>query len=195
MKTLILNGSPSKNGDTMALINEFMKHLNGDIRILSHYDYISPCVDCRYCWSNPGCCTNDEKLKGIYSYLHYCDNIVLASPIWFSSLSGPLLNLASIVQALWANSNFLKLPNVSKLKNGVIIITGAQEGTEVIPTQTAFTIMKYMNVDILGVAKVYSLNTNILPAKEDSAALEKCREAAKRLICMSEGKDNGTPIY
>ena len=181
MKTLILNGSPTKNGDTIALLNEFTKHLKGDIKTLSHDDNINPCVDCRYCWSNQGCCTNDVRLKEVYRYLDDCDNIVLASPIWFSSLSGPLLNLASRVQALWANNYFLKMPYASKVKKGVIIIVGAQDGTEIIPTQTALTIMKYMNVDRSDVAKVYSLNTNDIPAGDDTAALDKCRKVAEWL--------------
>jgi hypothetical protein len=30
VKTLIINGSPRKNGDTMTLINEMTKYLNGE---------------------------------------------------------------------------------------------------------------------------------------------------------------------
>ncbi len=123
-------------------------------------------------------------LKEVYRYLDDCDAIVLASPIWFSSLSGPLLNLASRVQALWANNYFLKMPYASKVKKGVIIITGAQDGTEIIPTQTALGIMKHMNADRSDVAKVYSLNTNDVPAGDDIVALEKCREAAEWLNSM-----------
>jgi multimeric flavodoxin WrbA len=135
-------------------------------------------MDCRYCWGNQGCCTKDETLREFYSYLDGCDNVVAASPIWFSSLSGPLLNLASRAQALWANNYFLKLPYASIVKRGVIIITGAQEGTENRPTQTALAFMKYMNVDRSVVKKVYSLHSNDLPASEDVVALEQCRDAA-----------------
>ena len=61
MKTLIINGSPRKNGDTMVLINEFLKNLNGEVKLINtYYDKISPCIDCRYCWSNSSCAINDE---------------------------------------------------------------------------------------------------------------------------------------
>jgi hypothetical protein len=44
MKTLIFNGSPRKNGDTAALINQFTKHINGDYRVIEAYDCISSLV-------------------------------------------------------------------------------------------------------------------------------------------------------
>ena len=183
MKTLIFNGSPKKTGDTERLINAFTKHLHGEIRTISFFDDINPCMDCRDCWSKQGCTINDG-MQEIYAYLHACDNVVLASPIWFSSLSGPLLNMASRLQTLWAGRYFRK-EKTGKAKNGVLIIVGAEEGTEVIPTETALTIMKHMHVKLSDISKIYSCNTNILPAEKDEMALQKCREAAIRLndIC------------
>ena len=54
MKTLIINGSPKKNGDTAALIDELLRHLEGEVRIISGDDSISPCIDCRFCWKKNG---------------------------------------------------------------------------------------------------------------------------------------------
>jgi multimeric flavodoxin WrbA len=85
-------------------------------------------------------------MQEIYPYINECDNIVIASPIWFSSLSGPLLNLASRIQTFFAANCFRKEAIEAKQKNGVIIIVGAEKGTEIIPTQNALTIMKFMNV-------------------------------------------------
>lgn len=83
MKTLIFNGSPRKNGDTMTLVNEFIKYLDGEYKIIDAYDSnIKPCIDCRYCWENKGCCQNDEMQK-VYDYIQECDNILIASPIYF----------------------------------------------------------------------------------------------------------------
>ncbi|MEN8908101.1 MAG: NAD(P)H-dependent oxidoreductase [Clostridiales bacterium] len=94
-----------KNGDTEVLINEFTKKLIGDIKILSYYNDIAPCNDCRFCWKSPGCSINDE-MQEIYKYLDECNNVVLASPIWFSSLSGPLLDICSRIQTLYAGKHF-----------------------------------------------------------------------------------------
>jgi multimeric flavodoxin WrbA len=177
MKTLIINGSPKKNGDTTILIDEFKKHLEGEVKTISCFSNISPCSDCRYCWVNSGCCIDDE-MQDIYPFLDECDNVVLASPIWFSSLSGPLLNIASRIQTLFAAVYFRNELKSIKQKNGVILIVGAEKGTEVVPTQNALTIMKFMNVRRPCVATVYSLDTNNTPVGEDETAIKKAHEAA-----------------
>ena len=180
MKTLIFNGSPKKNGDTEKLVYELTVHLNGKIKIISCYDDIHPCKDCRYCWKNIGCNINDE-MQNVYDYIKDCDVIVLASPIWFSSLSGPLLNLASRIQSIWVANHFQKKTILNKEKSGVIILVGAQIETADIPDKTAQGIMRHMNVRRPNISKIFSLNTNNLPADKDNLALEKCRKVAEFL--------------
>jgi len=185
MKTLIINGSSRKNGDTEVLINELVKYLDGEVKIVSHDDGISPCTDCRYCWSNSGCAIQDG-MQDIYRFLRDCDNIVLASPIWFSSLSGPLLDICSRVQTFWAAGYFRNEDLPMKQKNGVLIMVGGQKGTEITPTQNALSIMKFMNVHRPSVEKIYSMDTNNIPAREDAAALMKCRGVAEWLNAKGE---------
>ncbi len=153
MKTLILNGSPKRNGDTAALIREFTKHLNGDVRVVSsHFDNISPCLE-------------------------VCDNLVIASPVWFSELSGPLLTLASRIQTYFAAKQFRNQPIRIKHKNGILILVGAEKGTEEKASSTAHTILKHMNA-LPCIASVFSLNTNDVPAADDLSALDAARNAA-----------------
>ncbi len=66
MKTLILNGSPRPNGDTASLIKHFVSKLDGEYKIVDAYRCgVSPCIDCRYCWSEQGCTIQDEKVEPI----------------------------------------------------------------------------------------------------------------------------------
>ena len=187
MKTLILNGSPKENGDTAVLIQEFSKYLKGDIRIISSYfESISPCVDCRYCWSHSGCAVQDE-MQNSYDYLENCDNIIIASPVWFSGLSGPLLNLASRIQTYFAARFFRKEASTIKQKCGVLLLVGAEPGTEKRAISTANTIFKHLN-DSPCVASVFSMNTNEVPAALDLAALTAVRNAALLLNRLYSGK-------
>jgi len=186
MQTLILNGSPKTNGDTTALIDELTTHLEGEIKTISIRNSISSCVDCRYCWNNIGCTVNDE-MQEVYKFLETCDNIVFASPIWYSSLSGPMLNLASRIQSIWAAGYFQNKPIPLKEKQGVLIIVGAQPKTKHIPTQTALSIMKNFGVNQSTIIKIYSLNTDKLPAWLDETALKHCREAARLLNFNGSG--------
>jgi len=183
MKTLILNGSPRKNGDIAALLDAFIGELKGEVRVLSMYDGVSPCLDCRYCWTRPGCAVQDG-MQEIYDFLPDCDNVVLASPVWFSSLSGPLLNLASRFQTYFAGRMFRKEPAPLTPKNGVVLFAGGEPGTEEPALKAAMTIFKMVNVRRPAVAVVRSMRTDALPAREDAAALEAARAAARALNAL-----------
>jgi multimeric flavodoxin WrbA len=185
MKTLIINGSPKRNGDTEVLINKFSEKLIGEVKILTIDSKINPCNDCRFCWKSSGCSIDDE-MQEVYPYLNECDNIVLASPIWFSSLSGPLLDICSRIQTLYAGSHFRGETKKIKEKNGVIIIVGAEKGTEKIPTGNALTIMKFMNVKRSSVTKIYSLDTNNISAEKDEFAIKKAYDTALKLNDLYE---------
>lgn len=180
MKTLIINGSPKRDGDTAALVSAFACALTGEVKILSAANNISPCTDCRACWSKRGCTLEDE-MQEVYPFLEACDNIVLASPVWFSSLSGPLLNIASRMQTLYAARRFRNELQKAKPKNGVLLLVGAGRGTEMAAAQNARTILKWMGARLPCVAEVYSLDTNHIPAARDEAACENARDAARLL--------------
>ena len=64
MKTLIFDGSPRKNGDTTALLSAFLEGLDGEYTVIRAYEQreISPCMDCRACWKQPGCVIRDQEL-------------------------------------------------------------------------------------------------------------------------------------
>ena len=180
MKTLIINGSPKKNGDTAALINELIRQLDGEVRTISCRDDISPCIDCRYCWTHEGCALKDG-MQEIYEYLIGCDNIVLASPIWFSSLSGPALNLTSRFQTYFSARRFRNAPVKRKPKKGLILLVGGNAGTEAHPLEVARMILRTAGAAKEEITSVVSMNTDELPAKNDSTALEQIRQQAERL--------------
>jgi multimeric flavodoxin WrbA len=107
MKTLIFNGSPRKNGDTASLVNKVLEDLNGEFKIVNAYDCgVQPCMDCRYCWENRGCRINDS-MREIYQYIQECDNVIIASPIYFSvRITSLLLKTKKRCAACIASSAF-----------------------------------------------------------------------------------------
>jgi multimeric flavodoxin WrbA len=170
MKTLIFNGSPRKNGDTSCLIEKLKERINGEIKTIDAFSSkIMPCDDCRYCWSNVGCCINDE-MQDLYTYIKECDNIVIASPIYFGELTGCLLNLFSRLQTFYASKRFLKEQQILKKKLGAIVLCGGGDGESEKAQQTASMILKLMNSEVVKI--VQSLDTDQTPSKNDEVALE-----------------------
>ena len=177
MKTLVINGSPRENGHSMTLVNEITKHINGDIKIVNTYfDSISPCNDCRDCWHNDGCSIDDE-MQGIYKLLDEVDNIILASPLYFSELTGKLLDFASRLQYFFVLKCIQKDTKFKlKKKNALLVITGGGDGSPQPAIDRANIIFRLINAELIGT--ILSLQTNEIPAKEDFKALSEARELA-----------------
>ena len=123
MKTLIINGSPRKNGNTVTMLSELKRYLNGEVfQVDTYYTKSSPCFDCRHCWTNAECIINDE-MQDVYKMMDEADNFVIASPIYFGNLTGSLLNWASRLQLFWASRHIRKTEPLSeKQRKGVVIL-------------------------------------------------------------------------
>jgi len=180
VKTLIINGSPRKNGDTITLLSEFKKHLQGEIiQIDTFFTDIKPCNDCRYCWENQACVIKDG-MQDVYRLIDETDNIIIASPIYFAELTGSLLNFMSRLQFFYTTKykrNEVFLSN--KKRNGVVFLVGGGNGTGDQALKTAKLLLRVMGADYLDC--VLSHNTDNVPAKDDTDALNKVKEIAIKL--------------
>ncbi|CQR73517.1 Iron-sulfur flavoprotein [Sporomusa ovata DSM 2662] len=177
MKTLIFNGSPRKNGDTMTLINEFIKHLDGEYKIIDAYNCnIMPCIDCRYCWKNKGCCHNDE-MQQVYDYIQECDNIIIASPLYFSQLTGQLLAITSRFQTYYSARFFRKEVPIAKSKRGGVILVGGGDRNFEGAYNMACSLLHHMNSKTINPA-IYTYNTNNIPSKDNNIAMKGVKNLA-----------------
>ncbi|MCH5211355.1 MAG: flavodoxin family protein [Oscillospiraceae bacterium] len=175
MKTLIFNGSPRKNGDTIQIINKLIESLPGEYKVIdTYYCNISPCVDCRWCREHSGCCVDDE-MQELYSYIQECDNIIIASPIYFSELTGKLLDVGSRLQTYFNARYFRNETPIIKQKKGAVILVGGGDGSMDKAYDTARTLLRHMNVTDIFPA-VYSHNTNIKSALEDGNMIKKIKD-------------------
>ena len=171
MKTLTFNGSPRKDGDTGSLINKVTNAIKGDYKIVNAYTCnISACIDCRFCWKNQGCVIQDE-MQDVYAYIQECDNILIASPIYFSELTGKLLDVGSRLQTYFCAGFFRKEIPIKKPKRGAVILVGGGDGRIDKAYETACTLLHHMNCyNIYDV--VCSHNTNVVSAIQNQQALE-----------------------
>ncbi len=170
MKTLILNGSPRENGDTAGLIRALKKKLPGESKTVDAYRCnISPCIDCRYCWEHSGCAVMDG-MQEVYRCIQECDNILIASPVYFSELTGKLLDLGSRLQTYYCAVSFRKEKPLIKEKKGAVILVGGGDGRMDKAYSTACILLHHMNCRAIH-DPVCSHNTNIMPAVSDMNAI------------------------
>jgi len=178
MKTLVICGSPRIHGDTRRLVDLFCQNMSGEIRILDVYrSSISGCMDCRYCWEHAECALQDE-MQEQYAYMEDCDCILLASPVYFSELTGKLLDVMSRLQRYFCARFFRKEELIGKPKKGAILLLGGGDGNPDRALATAQTLLHQMRVDDIAPAVIYH-NTNITPAIEDECTRRAVIELAE----------------
>lgn len=179
MKTIIFNGSPRKNGDTMVLVNELMKYLEGEVLLVNAYEsQIKGCVDCRYCWKNPRCAFPD--FQELDQAIRVADNIVIASPIYFSEITGELLKILSKTQVYWSGRFIRHDQVIEKPKKGGVMLAYASNCNLKYPLHTADLLLRNMGVEEI-FSPVTAGDTDNIPAQADQASLAQARDLSNFL--------------
>ncbi len=93
-KVVILEGSPRRNGNSSILSNEFARGAQDagcsveTIRVAGKK--IGGCLGCNGCYRNGGVCVQKDDMEEIREKMLDADVIVLASPIYFYSMSSQM---------------------------------------------------------------------------------------------------------
>lgn len=103
MKTLIITGTPRKKGHTIAMAEYLAGQLDGEVEWLSvdNRKDITPCRDCRYCFTHPKCAI-DDPMNEIYAKLDAADRIIFAAPVYFYNIPGSMKAVLDRLQVYWA---------------------------------------------------------------------------------------------
>lgn len=180
MKTLILNGSPRKNGNTAGLLKVLCDNLEGEIFVVNcYYDDISPCIDCRKCRESDSCGI-DDFMQRIYKFIDKCDNVVVGSPIYFNQPTGRYLDTASRFQKYFSKEFFQKKPVEISSKRGGIILTGGGSGDPTKAIETVTLTLKMIKVKQIFPA-VISHSTDKISAFSDERAISQIKNLARFL--------------
>ena len=179
MKTLLMNGSPRPDGNTVALIRELKTHLDGEIiEISAFYSGIAPCIDCRGCWETASCVVHDG-MDVIYG--DDFDNVVIASPVYFGTMPGAMLSLLSRMQPWHVATHFLKEPLVQRPKKAAAIVTAGGKGNVKREAMHIGAFFRMLNARGYEDHFALSANTDTLSADRDEAAKAQVRAIAQWL--------------
>ena len=104
-KVLILAGSPRVNGNSSALSNEFARGAMEAGHSVEKIDVarkkVSGCLGCNGCYRNGGVCVQKDDMGEIREKMLAADVIVLASPIYFYSMSAQLKSVIDRTYAFY----------------------------------------------------------------------------------------------
>ncbi len=131
MKFLAIWGSPRRGGNSETLLNAFIDGaLQGGAeveRIALREVKISPCQEIYHCFKD-GTCPIKDDMRPLYDKLLEADVVVLASPIFFYSVSAQAKAFIDRTQALWARRYVVKQDFPGPERQGVLLCTGATHG-------------------------------------------------------------------
>ena len=189
-RTLIVNGSPRPKGNTAALINEMKKTLEGEVVEISPFrNKIASCVDCRSCATTAKCVVHDDM---DIIYAGDFDNVVIATPIWFGTMPGPMMSLLSRFQPQHAAMFFLDIPRGISPKKGGLIMTAGSRKNASNANHHIRCMFDMLNARGYEGYEVISDFTDEIPADQDEEALAAARRLGEYL---NEDWPEGTELY
>jgi multimeric flavodoxin WrbA len=121
MKTLILNGSPRRYGNTSTLGKNLVKHMKeSDYEILNLGDYqVSPCTACDGCVSS-GLCVHKDDTNELLTKVNDATTLVFATPIYWWGMTAQLKCLIDKFYT-WQSQKY----KLDKKSVGLITVGGA----------------------------------------------------------------------
>ena len=169
MQVLGVCGSPRRGGNTELLLKELLRGSKDagaqTEEILLRDLKVTPCLEIYAC-KKDGQCPIPDDMQPLYAKLTEVDALVLASPIFFYTVSAHTKAFIDRCQAMWARKYLLKQPIApGKLgRRGVFLAVGGTKGTKLF--DGALLTVKYF-LDALDMTLYRSLLYPSIDAKGD----------------------------
>ena len=146
MKTLLINGSPNKNGGTFIALSNVAKALEEEgieTEIMQFpRDPIAGCISCFACRKSRSgrCVYNDDIVNVIIEKIENADALVLGSPVYYAAPDGHFL--AALDRVFFAGSSAFAG------KPAAAVCVARRAGT----TSTLDVLQKYFNISGMPIA-------------------------------------------
>jgi multimeric flavodoxin WrbA len=150
MKVLGIMGSPRIGGNTELLLDEALKGAASQGAAVEKITVsrlkIEPCREIYACLKDGNCPIKDD-MTALYDKLLNADAVIVASPIFFYTVSAQILDLISRCQALWSRRYVLNVDMPPK--KGAFIAVGATRGAKLFdgPKLTVRYFFKAINAE------------------------------------------------
>lgn len=132
MNILAFLGSPRVGGNSEILLNETLKAVDPSKHKILFFRLnqmdIKPCQNCGGC-DETGICVIQDAMGEIYDAIRKADRIILASPIFFFSLSAQTKIMIDRCQAFWCEKYLLKrsLSSGQPGRKGLLLLVGGMK--------------------------------------------------------------------
>jgi multimeric flavodoxin WrbA len=136
-EVLVLEGSPRKGGNTEVLIDAVARGIveaGGSLERIRVADLrLAPCIGCGGCDKTGDCVVKDE-MTVIYEKITAAHRLILASPIYFYSITAQLKAVVDRGQALWSRRSLALKEGTWRInpeRKGFLVAVAATRGERV----------------------------------------------------------------
>lgn len=182
MKVLIINGSPTKNGNTTIAVNEMVKVFQAEgieaeaVQIGQHD--VRGCIACNTC-SKTGKCVFNDVVNELASKFAEADGLVVASPVYYASAN------ATIIACL--DRLFYSTPFDKTMKVGASVVVARRGGC----SATFDELNKYFTISNMPIASSQYWNcihgASAGEAALDAEGLQTMRVLARNMAFLMKG--------
>lgn len=187
MKILGISGSPRKGGNTDTLLDrslEGAKSAGASVEkvILNDLNF-KPCQECGGC-DETGVCVVKDDMQPLYRKLIEADAVIIASPIFFGSLSAQVKMMIDRLQCLWVSKYILKhaVSPSKKKRKGVFLSVGGAGKKEFFENAKSIIKIFFTTLDIGYYGDLFY------------GGLDKKREIAEREDALKKAFDLGASL-
>ena len=128
IKILGISGSPRRGGNTETLLDKALEAAESKgaevKKIILNELKFSPCQECEDIRKD-GTCPVEDDMRLVYPQVREADGIIIASPIFFGSVSAQTKMFIDRFQCLWVAKNIFKSVEPGKKKAGAFICVEA----------------------------------------------------------------------
>lgn len=185
MKILGINGSHRKESRTLFFLNKALavcQEEGLETEVTELYDKrLEYCKHCNHCKTNPGECSIQDDIPGIFRKMRESDAIILASPTYFASISSRMKTLMDRSITLRRDNYALK----NKIGGGITIGASRNGGQELVLNQIInFFLMQEM-LPAADKATAHFGGIAWVPRgskpEEDKTGIETCENLGRRI--------------
>lgn len=188
MYLLGISGSPKIGGFTNLLLDKALEGAksSGTLieKIILNSLNFRPCQECGGC-DKTGVCILDDDMKSIYERLARADAVVVASPIYFVSLTAQLKAMIDRCHSLWVSKYILKNnPLKVNRSKGVFLCVGGKESKVYFENASKIIKAFFVTLDIEYSSDLFvgGLNTMLADSSKRKTALEKAFQLGSSLV-------------
>lgn len=181
LRILGISGSPRRGGNSETLLDICLstardRGASTEKFILNTMRFI-PCQSCSEIRKDGRCKIQDE-MQTLYPSIETADVVIVASPIFFGSVSAQTKMMIDRFQCQWLGINFFKSYKIEKRKQGVFICVEASERNSFL--ENAKAVIKNFFVTI-GATYKYELFCQNVDEKGSVNSRNDCTEKAKEI--------------